>query len=228
MRMRVNEEARVAHRDGLPGIEAIRAETDALIKGDRAHPCFLFRLPLAIRVRLWEMLFWPSDGRWIVAPRITVSGVAILQASRRINFETSIAFAQALVSWPVILIFYPDHCFLRQPFPLFANLGDRVLQKLTLPLGDSRDPNKAMKRSLDFVQLLMVLRERHPIMVYKLTIFLQKSWKLPQIRFDEDGLAQLLASGPFAFFNKITVTGVPSETDFPKLARCLRERIREK
>lgn len=228
MRKRANEEARVAATEGLPEIEAVSTETDALVKGNRANPCFLFRLPLAVRARIWEMLFWPSDDRWVVAPRITVPGVAILQASKQINFETSIAFAQALVSCPMMVMYYPDHCFLRQPFPLLKNLGDRIFRSLTLPLGDRQDPLKAMKRSLDFIQFLTVLRDQHPIMVYEVSIFIQKDWKVPQVRFDEDGLAKLLVSGPFAFLNKITVSGVLGAADYPGLQRCLRIHINEK
>lgn len=228
MRERTKEEGRAILRDGLGELELARAETDALIKGKRSDPCPFFRLPLTVRARLWESLFSLSEDRWVVAPNTEIPGAGLLRMSGWIQVEASIAFAQALVSQRMILLFYPDHCFLRRPFPLFAKLGDRILRELTLPLGDSRDSLKGMKRSLDFVHFLKVLRAQHPLMVYELTIFIQKSWKLPQIGFDEDGLAKSLVSGAFAFFNKITITGVASEADFPELARCLRIRTQEK
>lgn len=208
MRRRANEEARVAHREALAGLETARAQTEALIKGDRTNPCFLFWLPLTLRARVWELLFWPSDDRWVVAPKAIIPGATILRTSKLLNFETSIALSLALVSCQVMLMFYPDHCFLRQSFPLFADLGDRVYPQLTLPLGDSRqDPHKGMGRSLDFIRFIKALRDTHPLLVYELSIFIHKSWKLPHISFDEDDLAQLLVSGAFAFFKVITISG---------------------
>lgn len=135
MRRRAIEEARVAHREGLAGLETVRAQTDVPIKGNRTNPSLLFWLPLTLRVKVWELLFWPSDDRWVVAPKTIIPGAAILPTSKPLNFETSIALSLSLVSCQVMLMFYPDSCFLSQPFPLFADLGDRGLPATHIAAG---------------------------------------------------------------------------------------------
>lgn len=209
-----------ATRQNMQDLAAAKTETSSLIEGNRGHRCFLLRLPLTVRAIIWKMVFWASKSFFLdINP--SVPGLSMLRVSKTFNRETSIAFADALVSRIMVLVLYPNHCYLGQPLPVIEKVGDRIFREINLPLGDKVDPRMGVQRTLDFVQFMKTLATYHPIMTFELIIHIDNFWRVPQIGFDEDMLALLLTGGAFAFIKRIRVIGNLAHTNMAQLGRCI-------
>lgn len=209
-----------ATRQNMEELEAAKAETISLIKGSRGHDCFLLRLPLPVRAIIWKMVFQASESFFFdINP--SVPGLSMLRVSKTMNLETSIAFADALVSRIMVLVLYPDHCYLGQPLPIIGKVGDRIFREINLPLGDKIDPRMGMQRTLDFVHFARTMAAHHPIMTFELIIHIESFWKVPQIGFDEDMLAVALTGGAFAFIKRIRVIGNLAHANMERLGRSI-------
>lgn len=207
-------------RQNMGELEAAKAETISLVKGSRSHHCFLLRLPLTVRAIIWKMVFQASKSFFFdIEP--SVPGLSMLRVSKTFHRETSIAFADALVSRIMVLVLYPDHCYLGQPLPIIEKVGDRIFREINLSLGDKVDPRMGMQRTLDFVHFSRTIATYYPIMTFELIIHIESFWKVPQIGFDEDMLAVILTGGAFAFIKRIRVIGNLAHTNMDRLGRCI-------
>ncbi|KAI9368247.1 hypothetical protein BJX61DRAFT_546719 [Aspergillus egyptiacus] len=195
-----------------------------LKKGDQRNRCYLFRLPLDVRMRIYAELF-KHDGSAIEIGRLSRTGVAdlsILRVCHAIYHEAVIALYHSLSYRKLFLrtygVFSAD-LLTRFPRPL-PSCGNRQLKGIRppcrnhklgwyRPLGSvllllgSEDLKIALQRQWSFTQFTDALKRNGPVPVYNLSIVVNHNWKSAQ--FDERHLVKALFSGAFEILGKVNL-----------------------
>ncbi|KAL2871323.1 uncharacterized protein BJX67DRAFT_341983 [Aspergillus lucknowensis] len=188
--------------------------------------CYLFRLPLHLRCRIYEELF-KHDGSPLEIGRLKRTGVAklaILRVSHAIYHEASIALYHSLSYRRLFLRTYgafsanllqrfprPLPCcgnrqynWVRHPCRSHRIAWYRPLGSILLLLG-AADLKTALQRRWSFMEFIDALARDEPIHVYNLTIVVTDHWKGAD--FGERHLIKALFSGAFEFLGKLNFRG---------------------
>ncbi|KAL4872053.1 hypothetical protein BDV12DRAFT_162943 [Aspergillus spectabilis] len=192
--------------------------------------CYLFRLPLSVRFRIYEELF-QHDGSPLEIGRLKRTGVAdlsILRVSHTIYHEASIALYHSLSYRKVflrtfgafsanLLTRFPrslpccgnrQHKWIKQPCFSHKIGWHRPLGSVLMLLGSS-DLKTALQRRWSFIDFITALTKDGPIHVYNLTIVVADNWKVDE--FDERQLIKVLFSGAFEFLGRLNFRGFTEE-----------------
>ncbi|KAL2815954.1 hypothetical protein BJX63DRAFT_388933 [Aspergillus granulosus] len=194
--------------------------------GDKRMSCYLFRLPLHLRIRIYGELF-KHDGSAIEIGRLKHTGLgslAILRVSHDIYHEASIALYHSLSYRKLFLrtygVFTAD-LLKRFPKPLpccshrqykWTKHSCRIhkagwyrpLGSMLFLLG-AADLKIALQRRWLFEEFITVLAKDEPLHIYTLTIVVTENWKTAD--FDERQLVKALFSGAFEFLGKLNFRG---------------------
>ncbi|KAL2855449.1 hypothetical protein BJY01DRAFT_204151 [Aspergillus pseudoustus] len=214
----------------------------SLKQGDKRLRCYLFRLPLHLRFRIYGKLF-KHDGSAIEIGRLLHTGVgklAILRVSHEIYHEASIALYHSLSYRRLFLRTYgafTANLLKRFPQPLpccghrqykwikhscrIHKAGwYRPLGSMLLLLG-AADLKVALQRRWSFEEFITVLAKDDPLHVYTLTVVVTENWKTPD--FDEGQLVKALFGGAFEFLGKLNFRGF-TEEERDLLCKLIHER----
>ncbi|KAL5339682.1 hypothetical protein BJX70DRAFT_362871 [Aspergillus crustosus] len=210
--------------------EGLKCARGTLRQGDRRMQCYLFRLPLALRFRIYEELF-KHDGSPLEVGRLRSTGIAglsILRVSHTIYHEVSIALYHSLSYRKLFLRTFGafsatfltrlprslPRCDNREHKsamnPCFSHkLGwHRPLGSVLILLG-STDFKTALLRRWSFMEFIKALARDGPIHIYNLTIVATDNWRVDD--FDEKQLIKALFSGAFGFLGKLNFKGFTEE-----------------
>lgn len=196
--------------------------------------CYLYRLPIDVRFRIYEELF-KHDGSAIEIGRLKRTGVgnlSILRVSHVIYHEASIALYYSLSYRKLFLRTFGDFSAkLLTRFPKRLpccryeykwtgmpcrshKIGwHRPLGSVLLLLG-SPDLKTASQRRWSFKRFIIALKKKGPVQVHSLTIVVNNNWKMAG--FDERILVLALFSGAFEFLGRLNLRG---------FTECERERL---
>ncbi|PWY80965.1 hypothetical protein BO94DRAFT_558353 [Aspergillus sclerotioniger CBS 115572] len=188
-----------------------------------ASTCYLDRLPVNVRLRIFGFLF-PHDRSVLEVenfPPTEATNLAILRTSHQIYHEASIALFHSLAYRRVFLKNYgASTAYLLRRFPreleschwkwlgsvCYNNKLDirRAFGSIVLSLGD-RSHELAVHRRWNFSIFITTLRMDVPLRVHDLTIIATDNWKMPG--FDETHLTQDLFSGAFEILGRMMFKG---------------------
>ncbi|RAL02740.1 uncharacterized protein BO80DRAFT_453936 [Aspergillus ibericus CBS 121593] len=188
-----------------------------------ASSCYLHRLPLNVRVRIYGFLF-PHDRTVLEIEKFSqkeTTNLAILSTSHQIYHEASIALYHSLAYRRVVLKEYgASTAYLLRRFPrelrccrwkwLGSVCCNYLLDKqrpfgtIVLSLGD-RNHELAVQRRWSFSVFITTLRMDKPLRVHDLTIVATDNWKMPG--FAETHLIQDLFSGAFEILGRLIFKG---------------------
>ena len=188
-----------------------------------ASTCYLDRLPVSIRLRIFGFLF-PHDRSVLEVenfPHTEATNLAILRTSHQIYHEASIALFHSLAYRRVVLKKYgASTAYLLRRFPRELKschwkwLGSvcyndqldkrRPFGSIVLSLGH-RSHELAVHRRWDFSLFVTTLRMDVPLRIHDLTIVAIDNWKMPG--FDETHLIQDLFSGAFEILGRMLFKG---------------------
>ncbi|KAL4927450.1 uncharacterized protein BDV17DRAFT_266283 [Aspergillus undulatus] len=204
--------------------------------GDRRSSCYLYRLPLHVRMRIYQFLF-KHDFSSLEIGRLKRTGIgnlAILRVSHIIYHEASIALYHSLSYRKLLLRTYSSYsaslltrfpkllqcCGNRQPPCHSHKIGwHRPLGSVLLLLG-STDMKTALQRRWSFMQFLASLSKHGPIHVYNLTVVANDNWNVAG--FDEGVLVKALFSGTLEFLGKLNLRGF-NEQERNRLVRLIHD-----
>ncbi|CAG8896544.1 unnamed protein product [Penicillium egyptiacum] len=173
---------------------------------DRRSPCPFAWLPLEVRAKIWKYAF--DDGKEAIF--LTKNGMApkIPTCMRFVSFnwmsEAWFAYVNAISNRTLVVMDFPSHAYLEQPCPIFGALVTVRLREIKIALGDN-DPEKANKRTWQFIKFIVKLRNRGFLTVRTLVIELRKNWA--SSHFNELDLAELLTCGVFTEIERIRIHG---------------------
>lgn len=219
--------------------EGLKSARGALREGDRRMSCYLYRLPLHTRFRIYEELF-KHDGSPLEIGRLRhnrVANLAILSVSHIIYHEASIALYHSLSYRRLFLRtfgMYSASLLTRFPRPLpccsnrqhnwvtYSCRSHRIgwhrrFGSIMLLLG-STDLRMALQRRWSFMEFISALKHDGPIHVYNLTIVASNNWRAAN--FDEGVLVKALFGGAFEFLGKLNFRGF-TEEERGRLARLI-------
>ncbi|GKZ97050.1 hypothetical protein AnigIFM59636_011800 [Aspergillus niger] len=163
--------------------------------------CLLYRLPLEVRLKIWECLF-PHNWSTVELEKFaqTTTGLAILLTSHQIFHEALLVFFYSLPYSRLILKEYGGstvHYLKSVPLKL-----DRCIYKrrgfICLDIDGS-------SMSLGVFALHYHLEMEGPLRVHDLTVAVTENWKIPG--FDENDLIQALFSGAFEVLGRLIFVG---------------------
>lgn len=219
--------------------EGLKSARSPLKKGDRWTCCYIYRLPLHVRFRIYEELF-KHDGSALEIGRLRhnrVANLAILSVSHTIYHEASIALYHSL-SYRKLFIrtfgMYSASLLTRFPKPLpccdtrqqnwvtYSCRSHRIgwhrrFGSIMLLLG-STDLRTALQRRWSFMEFISALKYDGPIHVYNLTIVASNNWRATN--FDEGVLIKALFGGAFEFLGKLNFRGF-TEDERDSLAKLI-------
>ncbi|EAU32403.1 predicted protein [Aspergillus terreus NIH2624] len=214
--------------------EASKMVRPVLISGNRYLRCHLFRLPIEVRSRIYEILLGGDDKALEVGrlPRCRITDLAILQTCHLIYHEASIALYHSLSYRRLFLRSYgafSAHLLRRHPSGLrccrnksydkwleypcrLEQLSwNRSYGSVTFLIG-AADFKIALKRRWDFAEFITTLRMAEPLRIHALTIVATENWNLPG--FNERDLVKALFGGAFEFLGEVKFRGfTPDERD---------------
>ncbi|KAB8216714.1 hypothetical protein BDV33DRAFT_178388 [Aspergillus novoparasiticus] len=228
---------RLALYDGQPNYhdiivpEACKMARGELVVGCRYRSCYLYRLPIDVRFRIYAALF-AHDGSALEIGRLEHTGIGnlqILRTSHLIYHEASIALYHSLSY---------RRLFLRAYGPYSADLLRRHPKSLpccrskefevnleypcrnehlnwSRPLGSvvfligAESPRVALHRRWAFSEFITALKAAEPLHIFSLTVVVTENWNLPG--FNEKDLVNALFSGAFKFLGKISFRGFTEE-----------------
>ncbi|KAI3031031.1 hypothetical protein CBS147347_2351 [Aspergillus niger] len=184
--------------------------------------CLLYRLPLEVRLKIWECLF-PHYWSTVELEKFaqTTTGLAILLTSHQIFHEALLVFFYSLPSSRLILKEYGgstvhylksvplklDRCIYKRRGFICIDIEcdkERTFGSLVLSLGD-KNHEAAVRCRWGFSLFITTLRMEGPLRVHDLTVAVTENWKIP--RFDENDLIQALFSGAFEVLGRLIFVG---------------------
>ncbi|KAI2818398.1 hypothetical protein CBS63078_1021 [Aspergillus niger] len=184
--------------------------------------CLLYRLPLEVRLKIWECLF-PHYWSTVELEKFaqTTTGLAILLTSHQIFHEALLVFFYSLPSSRLILKEYGgstvhylksvplklDRCIYKRRGFICLDIEcdkERTFGSLVLSLGD-KNHEAAVRCRWGFSLFITTLRMEGPLRVHDLTVAVTENWKIP--RFDENDLIQALFSGAFEVLGRLIFVG---------------------
>ncbi|PYI10787.1 hypothetical protein BO78DRAFT_414422 [Aspergillus sclerotiicarbonarius CBS 121057] len=203
--------------------EACRVLNISSFDREPASSCYLHRLPMTVRIRIYGFLF-PHDHTILEEenfPHTEATNLAILGTSHQIYHEASIALYHSLAYRRVVLKEYgASTAYLLRRFPrelgcchwkwfgLFCRNhqldNQRPFGSIVLSLGD-RNHELAVQRRWSFSVFITTLRMDKPLRIHDLTIAATDNWKMPG--FDETHLIQDLFSGAFEILGRMMFKG---------------------
>ncbi|KAL2785475.1 hypothetical protein BJX66DRAFT_329269 [Aspergillus keveii] len=201
-----------------------------LKRGDKRLRCYLFRLPLHLRFRIYGELF-EHDESAIEIGRLRHTGIgnlAILRVSHDIYHEASIALYHSLgyrrlfvrtygVSTANILTRFPkplpccghrQHNWIKHACRIHRAGWYRPLGSVLFFLG-ATDLKIALQRRWSFEEFITILTKNEPLHIYKLSIVVTDNWKVNG--FDERQLIKCLFSGAFELLGALNFRGFTAE-----------------
>ncbi|OJJ69142.1 hypothetical protein ASPBRDRAFT_131865 [Aspergillus brasiliensis CBS 101740] len=184
--------------------------------------CVLYRLPLEVRLRIWECLF-PHDWSIVELEKFaqTTAGLAILLTSHQIFHEALLVFFHSLAYSRLVLkeygestVYYLKSVPLKLDRCIYKRRGficldiecdkERTFGSLVLSLGD-KNHEAAVRRRWGFSLFITTLKMEEPLRVHDLTVAVTDYWKIPG--FDENDLVQALFSGAFKVLGRLIFVG---------------------
>ncbi|GKZ68423.1 hypothetical protein AnigIFM50267_003103 [Aspergillus niger] len=184
--------------------------------------CLLYRLPLEVRLKIWECLF-PHNWSTVELEKFaqTTTGLAILLTSHQIFHEALLVFFYSLPYSRLILKEYGgstvhylksvplklDRCIYKRRGFICLDIEcdkERTFGSLVLSLGD-KNHEAAVRCRWGFSLFITTLRMEGPLRVHDLTVAVTENWKIPG--FDENDLIQALFSGAFEVLGRLIFVG---------------------
>ncbi|GAQ41022.1 uncharacterized protein AtWU_02002 [Aspergillus tubingensis] len=184
--------------------------------------CLLYRLPLEVRLKIWECLF-PHNWSTVELEEFaqTTTGLAIFLTSHQIFHETLLVFFYSLAYSRIVLKEYGgstahylksvplklDRCIYKRRGFICLDIEcdkERTFGSLVLSLGD-KNHETAVRRRWGFALFITTLRMEGPLRVHDLTVAVTENWKIPG--FDEKDLVQALFSGAFTVLGRLIFVG---------------------
>ncbi|PYH66152.1 uncharacterized protein BO88DRAFT_469683, partial [Aspergillus vadensis CBS 113365] len=184
--------------------------------------CLLYRLPLEVRLKIWECLF-PHNWSAVELEEFaqTTTSLAILLTSHQIFHEALLVFFYSLAYSRLVLKEYGgstahylksvplklDRCIYKRRGFICLDIEcdkERTFGSLVLSLGD-KNHETAVRRRWGFALFITTLRMEGPLRVYDLTVAVTENWKIPG--FDENDLVQALFSGAFTVLGRLIFVG---------------------
>ncbi|KAL4803329.1 hypothetical protein BDV18DRAFT_145649 [Aspergillus unguis] len=214
--------------------EGLKYARGVVKEGDRHSSCYLYRLPIDVRFRIYKDLF-KHDGSVLEVGRLRRTGVgslAILRASHSIYHEAAIALYHSLSYRKLFLRTFGDYSAklltrIPKPLPCCRNrykwtnqpcrshrIGwHRPFGSILILLGSPK-LKTALQRRWSFRRFIAALKKAGPIHVHTLTIVVNENWRISG--FDETLLVEALFCGAFRFLGKLNLRG---------FTECERERL---
>ncbi|KAE8372878.1 hypothetical protein BDV26DRAFT_273239 [Aspergillus bertholletiae] len=202
-----------------------------LIVGCRYHSCYLYRLPIDVRLRIYAALFVHNSATLEIG-RLEHTGIGnlqILRTSHLIYHEASIALYHSLSYRKLFLRAYGPfsaHLLRRHPKPLpccrskkpkaglefpchneYLN-WDRSLRSVVFLIG-AENPRVALHRRWAFSEFITALKADEPLRIFSLSVVVTENWNLPG--FNEKDLVKALFSGAFKFLGRLNFRGFTEE-----------------
>ncbi|GAA86315.1 similar to An15g01150 [Aspergillus luchuensis IFO 4308] len=206
----------VADEQIIKMLKVARFDTQPMSK------CLLYRLPLEVRLRIWECLF-PHNWSAVELEEFaqTTTGLAILLTSHQIFHEALLVFFYSLAYSRLVLKEYGgstahylksvplklDRCIYKRRGFICLDIEcdeEREFGSLVLSLGD-KIHETAVRRRWGFALFITTLRMEGPLRVHDLTVAVTENWKIPG--FDENDLVQALFSGAFTVLGRLKFVG---------------------